>query len=82
MTTTAGREETQWGVRHEGGKVTVAPTGHGFAARMTAEREAAKLDLGCEYCTGDRHEAVCQTVTYGGWRAPGPLPLRLPQRAE
>jgi hypothetical protein len=75
-------ETIEWGVRHEGGKVTITPTGHAFMSRMSAEREAAKLDIGCEYCDGDQHEVVCQTVTYGGWKTPGPLPLRLPQRGE
>lgn len=78
----AAREETEWGVRHEGGAVTVQPTGHGFTSRMAAEREAAKLDLGCEYCDGDQHEVVCQKVTYGKWETPRPIPLRLPQRGE
>jgi len=78
----AARKETQWGIRHEGGQVTVQPTGHGFASRQAAEREAARFDLNCEYCTGDQHEAVSQTVTYGEWRTPGPIPLRLPQREK
>ena len=80
--TTASSEQIEWGVRHDDGLVTVAPTGHRFVSRMTAEREAAKLDLGCEYCDSNHHEAVCQTVTYGDWKTPEPLPLRLPQRGD
>ena len=82
MTTTASSEETQWGVRHEGGKVTGRNDGRLFVSRISAEREAVKLDCGCEHCSGDCHEVVYRTITYTGWETPGPLPLRLPQRGQ
>ena len=79
--TTASSEAIEWGVRHEHGLVTIAPTGHGFVSRMTAEREAANLDLDCEYCAGTSHTAVCQKINYMGWVDAAALsagPLALP----
>jgi hypothetical protein len=47
-----GRE---WGVRHEGGMVTVHFDGFAFQSRYSANKQRQEYNDSCEWCNGKNH---------------------------